>query len=70
VSSVTLSALAVRGPTWRACLSHACAAATPRLLWKDRERITIDLDEDENGAHRPFGIARLPVRGGFAELED
>jgi hypothetical protein len=41
------------------------------LLYKDRERITIDLDEDENGTTLVAnGIAPLPVRRAFAELED
>jgi hypothetical protein len=41
------------------------------LLDEDRERITIGLDEDENGTHLlASGIGPLPVRGGFAELED
>jgi Domain of unknown function (DUF1707) len=41
------------------------------LLYKDRERITIDLDEDEHGTHLvASGIAPLPVRRAFAELED
>jgi len=41
------------------------------LLYKDRERITIDLDEDENGTQIvATGIAPLPVRRAFAELED
>jgi hypothetical protein len=41
------------------------------LLYKDRERITIDLDEDENGTILVAnGIAPLPVRRAFAELED
>jgi hypothetical protein len=41
------------------------------LLYKDRERITIDLDEDEHGTHLvATGIAPLPVRRAFAELED
>jgi hypothetical protein len=41
------------------------------LVYKDRERITIDLDEDEHGTHLvASGIAPLPVRRAFAELED
>jgi hypothetical protein len=41
------------------------------LLYKDHERITIDLDEDESGTHLvASGIAPLPVRRAFAELED
>jgi hypothetical protein len=41
------------------------------LLYKDHERITIDLDEDETGTHLvASGIAPLPVRRAFAELED
>lgn len=41
------------------------------LLYKDRERITVDLDEDEHGTHLvATGIAPLPVRRAFAELED
>jgi hypothetical protein len=41
------------------------------LLYKDRERITIDLDEDEHGTHLvATGIAPLAVRRAFAELED
>jgi hypothetical protein len=41
------------------------------LLYKDRERITIDLDEDEHGTNLvASGVAPLPVRRAFAELED
>jgi Domain of unknown function (DUF1707) len=41
------------------------------LLYKDRERITIDLHEDAHGTHLvASGIAPLPVRRAFAELED
>lgn len=41
------------------------------LLYKDRERVTIDLDEDETGTQLvASGIAPLPVRRAFAELED
>jgi hypothetical protein len=41
------------------------------LLYKDRERITIDLDEDEHGTQLvASGVAPLPVRRAFAELED
>lgn len=41
------------------------------LLYKDRERVTIDLDEDENGTTLvASGIAPLSVRRAFAELED
>jgi Domain of unknown function (DUF1707) len=41
------------------------------LLYKDRERVTIDLDEDEHGTHVvASGIAPLQVRRAFAELED
>jgi hypothetical protein len=41
------------------------------LLYKDRERITIDLDEDEHGTQLvATGIAPLAVRRAFAELED
>ena len=40
------------------------------LLYKDREQVTIDLDEDEHGTHLvASGIAPLPVRRAFAELE-
>jgi hypothetical protein len=41
------------------------------LLYKDRERITIDLDEAEHGTQLvATGVAPLPVRRAFAELED
>jgi hypothetical protein len=41
------------------------------LLYKDRERVTIDLDEDEHGTQLvATGVAPLPVRRAFAELED
>jgi Domain of unknown function (DUF1707) len=41
------------------------------LLYKDRERITIDLDEDEHGTQLvATGVAPLAVRRAFAELED
>jgi hypothetical protein len=41
------------------------------LLYKDREWITVDLDEDEHGTHLvASGVAPLPVRRAFAELED
>jgi hypothetical protein len=41
------------------------------LLYKDRERVTIDLDEDESGTNLvASGVAPLPVRRAFAELED
>jgi hypothetical protein len=41
------------------------------LLHKDRDRITIDLAEDERGTHMvASGVAPLPVRRAFAELED
>jgi hypothetical protein len=41
------------------------------LLHKDRERITIDLAEDEHGTHLvASGTAPLAVRRAFAELED
>jgi Domain of unknown function (DUF1707) len=41
------------------------------LLRKDRDRVTIDLAEDERGTHLvATGIAPLSVRRGFAELED
>ena len=42
------------------------------LLYKDRERVTIDLDEDdEHGTQLvASGVAPLPVRRAFAELED
>jgi uncharacterized protein DUF1707 len=41
------------------------------LLYKEQERITIDLDEDEHGTNLvATGIAPLAVRRAFAELED
>jgi Domain of unknown function (DUF1707) len=41
------------------------------LLHKDRDRVTIDLAEDERGTHLvASGVAPLPVRRAFAELED
>jgi hypothetical protein len=41
------------------------------LLYKDRERVTIDLDEDEGGTNLvASGVAPLPIRRAFAELED
>jgi Domain of unknown function (DUF1707) len=41
------------------------------LLHKQRERITIDLDEDERGTHLVAnGIAPRAVRQAFLELED
>jgi hypothetical protein len=42
------------------------------LLYKDQERVTIDLDEDdEHGTQLvASGVAPLPVRRAFAELED
>jgi Domain of unknown function (DUF1707) len=41
------------------------------LLYKDHERVTIDLDEDEDGTQLvASGVAPLPVRRAFAELED
>jgi len=41
------------------------------LFHKDRERITIDLAEDDRGTHIvASGIAPLRVRRAFAELED
>ena len=42
------------------------------LLYKDRERVTIDLDEDEERGTQivASGVAPLPVRRAFAELED
>jgi hypothetical protein len=41
------------------------------LLHKERDRITIDLAGDERGTHLvASGVAPLPVRRGFAELED
>ena len=41
------------------------------LLYKDRERVTIDLDEGEHGTQLvASGVAALPVRRAFAELED
>jgi hypothetical protein len=41
------------------------------LLYKARERVTIDLDEDEHGTQLvASGVAPLPVRRAFAELED
>ena len=42
------------------------------LLYKDRERITIDLDEFDDGTTQlvVIGTAPLPVRRAFADLED
>jgi hypothetical protein len=41
------------------------------LLHKNRDRVTIDLAEDERGTHLvASGIAPLSVRRAFAELED
>ena len=42
------------------------------LLYKDRERITIDLDEFDDGTTQlvVIGTAPLPVRRAFAELQD
>jgi hypothetical protein len=41
------------------------------LLHKDRDRITIDLDDDEHGTHLvAIGVAPLRVRRAFMELED
>ena len=42
------------------------------LLYKDRERVTIDLDEDDEHGTQivASGVAPLPVRRAFAELED
>ena len=42
------------------------------LLYKDRERVTIDLDEYEDGTTQlvVIGTAPLPVRRAFAELQD
>jgi Domain of unknown function (DUF1707) len=41
------------------------------LLHKERDRITIDLAEDEHGTHLvATGVAPLPVRRAFAGLED
>ncbi|MGH2947479.1 MAG: DUF1707 SHOCT-like domain-containing protein [Solirubrobacteraceae bacterium] len=41
------------------------------LLHKERDRITIDLAGDERGTHLVVtGVAPLPVRRAFAELED
>jgi hypothetical protein len=41
------------------------------LMHKDRERITIDLAEDERGTHLiASGVAPLRIRRAFAELED
>jgi hypothetical protein len=41
------------------------------LLHKDRERITIDLADDERGTHLVAGgVAPLRIRRAFAELED
>jgi len=43
----------------------------PALLYKDRERITIDLDEDDDGTQLvASGVAPLPVRRAFAGRED
>ena len=41
------------------------------LMHKDRERITIDLAETDRGTTLvASGVAPLPVRRAFAELED
>ena len=41
------------------------------LLYKDHERITVDLDENEHGTQLVVsGVAPLAVRRAFAELED
>jgi hypothetical protein len=41
------------------------------LLHKSRDRITVDLADDERGTHLvATGVAPLRVRRGFAELED
>ena len=42
------------------------------LLHKDRERVTIDLDEFDDGTTQlvASGIAPLPVRRAFADLQD
>jgi hypothetical protein len=41
------------------------------LLHRNRDRVTIDLAEDERGTHLvATGTAPLPVRRAFAELED
>ena len=41
------------------------------LLHKDRDRITIDLDDDEHGTNLvAIGIGPLPVRRAFTALED
>lgn len=42
------------------------------LLYKERERVTIDLDELDDGTTQlvASGVAPLPIRRAFAELED
>jgi hypothetical protein len=42
------------------------------LLYKDRERVTIDLDEFDDGTTQlvASGSAPLPIRRAFAELQD
>jgi hypothetical protein len=42
------------------------------LLYRDHERVTIDLDELDDGTTQlvASGVASLPIRRAFAELED
>jgi hypothetical protein len=42
------------------------------LLYRDHERVTIDLDELDDGTTQlvASGVAPLPIRRAFAELED
>jgi hypothetical protein len=42
------------------------------LLYKDRERVTIDLDEFDDGTTQlvASGVAPLPIRRAFADLQD
>jgi hypothetical protein len=61
--------------TWPAWVFMVAILAFPfgllALLKKDHDRITIDLDEDEQGTQIvASGIGPLAVRRAFAELED
>jgi hypothetical protein len=42
------------------------------LMYKDRERVTIDLDEFDDGTTQlvASGVAPLPIRRAFADLQD
>ena len=64
-SSAAAAGLDVRGR--RAVFPFGLLA----LLHKDRERITIDVAETDRGTTLvASGVAPLPVRRAFAELED